>query len=181
MNARRLIQALTILGAAGLAACNDASDRSALLTIEGGDPEHGRSLIHAYGCGTCHTIDGIRGARGRVGPQLRDYAQQHLLAGFLPNAPRYLIAWLMDPVALKEDTGMPSLGIDEMEARHIAAYLYSTGSGRGDTYPPDPPPTLRRHEPSLGELDRTVADPAETNPRTRRIVPNLDGNVAPPS
>ncbi|HZH52952.1 MAG TPA: hypothetical protein VEZ16_13855 [Microvirga sp.] len=179
MIARRLIQALTILGATGLSACNDAPDRSGLLAIEGGDPERGRSLIQSYGCGTCHTIKGVRGARGRVGPQLENYAQQHLLAGFLPNAPRYLIAWLMDPVALKEDTGMPALGIDEMEARHIASYLYSTG-GRSYTYPPDPPPSLRRHEPSLGELDRTVTDPSETNPRTRRIVPSPDGNVAPP-
>jgi hypothetical protein len=174
-----LIRALTILGLAGLAACSDTSGQSGILTIEGGDPDHGRTLIHAYGCGTCHTIAGIRGARGKVGPRLDDYSQQHMLAGFLPNAPRYLIAWLMDPVALKEQTGMPSLGIDEAEARHIASYLYTLGGGRKQSYPPDPPPSLRRHEPSLGELDRSVADPAVTNPRTRRIIPNPDGNVAP--
>lgn len=151
-----------------------------MLAIEGGNPKTGRNLIQSYGCGTCHTIAGIRGARGRVGPELRDYSQQHLLAGFLPNAPRYLIAWLMDPVALKPQTGMPAQGLTEEEARHVASYLYTLGGGRTSSYPPDPPPSLRREEPSLGEIDRAVTNPSETTPRTRRIVPSQDGNVAPP-
>ncbi|MCB5175723.1 MULTISPECIES: c-type cytochrome [Microvirga] len=179
MTARRLIQVLSIVGAAGLSACSDTSEQSELLTIQGGDPEQGRSLIYAYGCGTCHAIEGIRGARGRVGPHLDDYSQQRLLAGFLPNSPRYLIAWLMDPPALKAQTGMPSLGITEPEARHIASYLYSLGS-RIEIYPPEPAPTLRRQEPSFPGLDRSVADPAETTPRTQRIFPNPDGNVVSP-
>ncbi|RDI61123.1 cytochrome c [Microvirga subterranea] len=168
------------LAATCLAACSEAADRSAILTIDGANPETGRNLIQTYGCGTCHTIAGIRGARGRVGPELRDYSQQHLLAGFLPNAPRYLIAWLMDPVALKPQTGMPAQGLTEEEARHIASYLYTLGSGRTASYPPDPPPSLRREEPSLEKIDRTVTSPSDTTPRTRRIVPSQDGNVASP-
>jgi mono/diheme cytochrome c family protein len=180
MTPRRLLSIMTILGTAGLSGCDDASDPRALLAIDGGDPERGRNLSHSYGCGTCHTIAGIRGARGKVGPELKDFSQQHLLAGFLPNAPRYLIAWLMDPVALKAQTGMPSQGLTEDEARHVASYLYATGEGRMSTYPPDPPPSLRRQEPSFGEIDRSVTDPSDTAPRTRRIVPSPDGNVAPP-
>lgn len=180
MITRCLLPILMLLAAAGLSGCGDEMDDAAILTIHGADPEKGRGLIHAYGCGTCHTIAGIRGARGRVGPELEDYSQQHLLAGFLPNAPRYLIAWLMDPVALKAQTGMPSQGLTEEEARHIASYLYTLGGGRTASYPPNPPPSLRREEPSFEEIDRAVTSPSETMPRTRRIVPNPDGNVAPP-
>jgi len=176
----RLLPVLMLLGAAGLTGCDEPSEPAGILMIDGGDPEQGRSLIQAYGCGTCHTIAGVRGARGRVGPQLDDFAQQHLLAGFLPNAPGNLVAWLMDPVALKAQTGMPSQGLTEAEARHVAAYLYTLGGARSPAYPPDPPPSLRRQEPSLNEIDRAVADPSETTPRTRRIVPSPDGNVAPP-
>jgi mono/diheme cytochrome c family protein len=177
----RPLPVLMLLGALGLAGCDGTSEATAMLAIDGGDPERGRSLIHAYGCGTCHTIAGVRGARGRVGPQLDGFAQQHLLAGFLPNAPRNLVAWLMDPVALKAETGMPSQGLTEAEARHVAAYLYTLGGPRSPAYPPDPPPSLRRQEPSLDGIDRAVTDPSETTPRTRRIVPSPDGNVVPPS
>ena len=166
---------------AGLAACSDQQDEVARLTIAGGDPEQGHALIQAYGCGTCHTIENIRGARGKVGPRLENYAQQHLLAGIMPNTPRNLIAWLMDPVALQPQTGMPSQGLTEAEARHIAAYLYSLGRDEMRVYPPDPPLPLRGE----GEAAIDIPDPAtslsETDPRTRRIVPNPDASIEPKS
>lgn len=118
---RRLFAASAFLC---LCACGDTQEQAANVFIAGGEPEQGHRLIQSYGCGTCHWIEGVRGARGKVGPRLEDYAQQHLLAGFLPNTPRNLIAWLMDPVAIKPQTGMPSMGITEAEARHMAAYLY---------------------------------------------------------
>jgi cytochrome c551/c552 len=64
----RPLPVLMLLGALGLAGCDGTSESTAMLAIDGGDPERGRSLIQAYGCGTCHTIAGVRGARGRVGP-----------------------------------------------------------------------------------------------------------------
>jgi hypothetical protein len=50
-----------------------------------------------------------------------------------PNVPRLLVAWLMDPAALKPQTGMPNLGLGDGEARDIASYLYTLG--RADIRP----------------------------------------------
>ena len=95
------------------------------------------------------------------------------------------LPWTLAPLWVyaapaKPQTGMPAQGLTEEEARHIAAYLYTLGGGRTASYPPDPPPSLRREEPSLEKIDRTVTSPSDTMPRTRRIVPSQDGNVAPP-
>lgn len=128
----------SILIAAALSACN-ATEPPAHLRIAGAEPERGRSLIHSYGCGTCHTIEGVRGARGTVGPSLNDYAARNLLAGILPNTPGTLVSWLLDPVALAPRTGMPAMGLSEAEARHVAAYLYTLGAARAQVYPSGPP------------------------------------------
>jgi cytochrome c2 len=173
MMPRFLIPITTVLG---LLACSDEQPTS--LRIADGDAEQGYNLIHAYGCGTCHMIEGIRGARGKVGPSLHDYGQQHLLAGFLPNTPQHLVAWLIDPVALKPDTGMPAQGLSEADARHIATYLYSLGGTDREVYPPDPPLPLRGPEEMLTTLDVPHDVSSETMPRTRRIVPQ-SGNFEP--
>lgn len=165
-----LTRLLIVPAIGGLGACSDSQEPSAV-TAARGKPEQGRMLIQSYGCGTCHTIDGIRGARGKVGPQLERYAQQHLLAGFLPNTPRNLIAWLMDPVALKPQTGMPSQGLTEAEARHIAAYLYTLGDSEIRVYPPDPPLPLRDSGETSTVIPEAMKSPTETDPRTRRILP----------
>lgn len=174
---RPLLMTLMPIILTGLAACGDTQDPSSRLTIAGGEPEQGHALIQAYGCGTCHTIEDVRGARGKVGPRLENYAQQHLLAGFLPNTPRNLIAWLMDPPALKPTTGMPAQGVTEAEARHIAAYLYSLGREDMRVYPPDPPLTLRPEDEVAADIPNPPAVPSETDVRTRRIVPNLSGSA----
>jgi cytochrome c2 len=173
MISRCLIPLTLVLG---LLACSD--EQAPQLLISDGNAEQGRSLIQAYGCGTCHMIEGIRGARGKVGPSLHDYGEQHLLAGFLPNTPQHLMAWLIDPVALKPDTGMPAQGLSEEDARHIAAYLYSLGGTDRQVYPPDPPLPLRGPEEAVTKLDGPTPAPLDTMPRTRRIVPS--GNNAQP-
>lgn len=166
---RALVRLVLLPVLAGFAACSDSQDEAGAPRIAGGLPEQGRALIQSYGCGTCHTIEGVRGARGRVGPELSDYRQQHLLAGFLPNTPGNLIAWLVDPVALNPRTGMPSQGVTEAEARHIASYLYSLGEDEV-VYPPDPPLPLRGGETTL-DLPEPPQVPTDTQPRTRRIAP----------
>lgn len=160
-----------------LAACSDTQDPSSRLAIAGGEPEQGHALIQAYGCGTCHMIQDVRGARGKVGPRLENYAQQHLLAGFLPNTPQNLIAWLMDPVALKPTTGMPAQGVTDVEARHMASYLYSLGREGMQVYPPDPPLPLRDGDEVAVDIPNPPAVPSETDVRTRRIVPSLDASA----
>ena len=87
----------------------------------------------------------------------------------------------MDPVALKPQTGMPSQGVTEEEARHIAAYLYTLGDSGVRVYPPDPPLPLRGENEVAADLPQQAAPSTETTPRTRRIVPVLPPTTTPGS
>jgi cytochrome c len=93
--------------------------------IEGAEPERGRAAMARYGCGACHVIPGVAGARGRVGPKLDDFAAQIYIAGQLSNRPENLVAWLQNPEPFSPGTAMPNLGVSEAEARDMAAFLYS--------------------------------------------------------
>jgi mono/diheme cytochrome c family protein len=151
------LAALVVAGA--LAGCSDAPAIPDHLRIAGAEPERGRALIHAYGCGTCHRIEGVRGARGTVGPPLDHFAQRSVVAGILPNTPRVLVSWLIDPPALEPRTAMPAVGLDESQARDVAAYLYTLGSAGAQVYPAEPPLDLSRGAgPNLQMLRKSVAD-----------------------
>lgn len=92
--------------------------------VSGGNPEAGRQAIARYGCGSCHTIPGLRRAEGRVGPPLARVSERSYLAGRLPNTPENMIRWIQYPQDFVPGTAMPNLGVTESEARDIAAYLY---------------------------------------------------------
>ncbi len=94
-----------------------------------GDPEAGRAALYRYGCGGCHRISGIPGARGRVGPALDGLAQRAYIAGRLPNEPEDLIRWIRNPPGVDPQTAMPELGVEAADARDIAAYLYTLSPG----------------------------------------------------
>lgn len=118
-------QVLVLMLLAGaLAACGDRAGASARVAVPDGDPGQGRRLIRAYGCGNCHTIPGVRGARGTVGPPLTAFARRDLIAGKFRNSPDRLVAWIMNAPALDPGVAMPDLGVTESQARHISAYLY---------------------------------------------------------
>jgi cytochrome c1 len=124
----RAPRTLTALGALALAACGggpgeDAMARGAALT--GGDAHRGPAAIRSRGCGACHTVPGVPGADGRVGPPLAGVGGRTYLAGVLANSPGNLVRWIMDPTAVDSATAMPDLGVTEAEARDIAAYLYA--------------------------------------------------------
>jgi cytochrome c2 len=110
--------------AIGLSACNrDAVREAAELT--GGDPVRGQAAIRQHGCQSCHTIPGVPGADGLVGPPLGGIASRVYIAGVLPNTPANMILWIQVPRAMDERTAMPNMGVPESEARDIAAYLYT--------------------------------------------------------
>lgn len=91
-----------------------------------GDPANGRALIVARGCAGCHTVPGVAGAFGIVGPNLNNISLRPTLAGeAIPNTPENMAHWLMDPPAMKAGTAMPKLGLSEQEAQDITAFLYS--------------------------------------------------------
>jgi cytochrome c len=91
----------------------------------GGSAHRGARLIVRYGCSSCHTIPGVREARGRVGPPLDFFAERSYIGGELPNTPDTLVRWIMDAPGLIPATAMPRLDVSESDARDIAAYLYT--------------------------------------------------------
>jgi cytochrome c len=93
--------------------------------IAGADAQRGRALIRDVGCPSCHTIPGVRGARGNVGPPLVRFADRTYIAGMLRNEPRNLVTWLRHPQQVVPGNAMPEMGLDERDARDIAAYLYT--------------------------------------------------------
>ncbi len=93
--------------------------------VVGGHAEHGPSLIVAYGCAACHTVPGVKGARGNVGPPLTRFGDRTYIAGMLRNTPANLVRWIRDPQRVVPGNAMPNMGVSEAEARDIAAYLYT--------------------------------------------------------
>ena len=101
------------------------AERAAAEMTGGGDPARGRAAIERYGCGTCHTIPGVRGADSLVGPPLSQVASRSYVGGVLTNSPENMIRWIRDPRAVDGLTAMPTLGVTEQDARDIASYLYT--------------------------------------------------------
>jgi cytochrome c oxidase assembly factor CtaG/cytochrome c2 len=95
--------------------------------VQGGDADVGHRLIEKYDCGRCHTIPGIKGADGLVGPPLIKFGRRSYIAGELENTPGNLIRWIRHPRQVEPGTDMPDLGVSTVEARSIAAYLESLG------------------------------------------------------
>lgn len=114
----------SVFWAAEVTGCGRGSGESTQL-VEGGNAERGRTRIISAGCGSCHTIPGVRGAKGVVGPNLTGFGLHSFVAGEAPNSPDYLVRWIMNPQQIEPGTAMPALGISEPAARDIAAYLYT--------------------------------------------------------
>jgi cytochrome c2 len=107
-----------------LTGCASESKTNAAV-MTGGDPNRGATQISRYGCGSCHSIPGISGAQGRVGPSLAGLGSRTYVAGSLGNQPANLVHWIQDPHSVNEKTVMPNLGVSAHDATDIAAYLYS--------------------------------------------------------
>lgn len=106
--------------------------------VPGADVERGRAIVRAAGCGACHTIPRVPGARGMVGPPLTNIGSRAYIAGQLANEPDAMVAWLLDPPAHDSATAMPRTGLSPAEARDVAAFLYTLG----DADPLGPPHLL---------------------------------------
>jgi cytochrome c2 len=92
--------------------------------LTGGEIPAGRVAFSDYGCNSCHTIPGVPDARGLVGPALTGLAEHIYIAGVLANTPANLVLWIRQPTKVNPRTAMPDLGVDEANARNMAAYLY---------------------------------------------------------
>jgi cytochrome c2 len=80
--------------------------------------------MKAFGCGACHSIPGVSGADGEIGPALGDLADRGYIAGRLPNTPENVVRWIMEPQEIEPGTIMPDLDVTDGLARDMAAYLY---------------------------------------------------------
>jgi cytochrome c1 len=125
MDVRAIVLALVMV----LAACNrlprDSSAREQAMELTGANPDGGPALMRHYGCVSCHTIPGVRGADATVGPPLTAMSRRTYIAGVLPNNPANMVRWIVNPPSVDSLTAMPYLGVTAGDARTIAAYLYT--------------------------------------------------------
>ncbi len=121
MNRKRMLVTTAAMAAAAvLAGCNSA-EKPVTSTL--GNPELGKQAIEKYGCGSCHTIPGVKEADSLVGPPLTHFRERSFIAGQLENNEENLARWIRDPQAVEPGTAMPNLGVSAEDAENIAAYL----------------------------------------------------------
>jgi cytochrome c2 len=113
--------------ALALAGCDrgHAVSSSEAAQLTGGDPVRGQLTFRRNGCGTCHTVGGVPGAYGTVGPPLNGIGGRVYIAGVLTNNPANLARWIQSPREVNPRTAMPDVGVSAESARDIAAFLYT--------------------------------------------------------
>ena len=89
------------------------------------DPWPAPALMIRYGCAGCHTISGVPGADGQVGPELKGLRARVYVGGVARNDAADIVRWIVDPPSLSPRTAMPRTGVNEDQARAIAAWLYA--------------------------------------------------------
>jgi cytochrome c oxidase subunit II len=84
----------------------------------------GKAVFAGGACVGCHTIKGV--SAGILGPDLTHFGSRGMLAaGMWPNTPENVAEWVKDPQRLKPGVKMPALGLNDEQAKAIAAYLMS--------------------------------------------------------
>lgn len=94
-------------------------------TLTSGNAAAALPLLRRYGCTGCHTMPGIPGADGKVGPALSGLQERVYIGGHVRNTSGNLIRFLVDPRSFSPDSAMPATGVTEKEAHDIAAWLYA--------------------------------------------------------
>jgi len=114
-----------------LSGCDEGNSTRTYRVAVDGNSLHGKDLLQAYGCGSCHIVPGVRGARGLVGPPLIYFGERTMIAGELPNTEENLVLWIEHPRQVEPKTAMPELGVTDRDAHDIAAYLYTLRGAEG--------------------------------------------------
>jgi cytochrome c oxidase subunit 2 len=92
----------------------------------GPPPPSTLAIMQAKGCGGCHTINGVEGFVGVIGPNLTHFASRTSFAGStFPNNAVNLRHWLADPPGVKPGADMPNLHLTPQQIDALIAYLQS--------------------------------------------------------
>ena len=105
-----------------LAACAKKPEQQHLDLF--GDAQRGRAILPRYGCPACHEIPGVP-MKGLVGPALAQMGRRAYIAGHIPNTQITLAQWIQHPQEMKPGVAMPDCGVNERDARDMAAYLFT--------------------------------------------------------
>jgi cytochrome c2 len=117
-----------------LSPLDDAQKDDSATVLAGADAARGRELVDVKGCGLCHRLGGVAPLHVGMMPAGVATADMPRAVRLAPDL-RFtrdrwrastLVRWLVDPVKVKADTPMPSMGLSEDEAKAIAAYLLTT-------------------------------------------------------
>jgi cytochrome c2 len=119
-----IVIAVVLLFAGWIARDRAARNHRAAQLVHG-NPALGPDKIRKYGCYSCHTIAGVTGANGLVGPPLTGIRERVFIAGELPNTPENITNWIQHPRQFEPHTAMPEMGVTDQDSRDIAAYLYT--------------------------------------------------------
>lgn len=85
----------------------------------------GQDLIISKGCGSCHSLEAIPAAKGKVGPPLDNIDQRIYIGGVLPNSQENLAKFLMKPEHFHPETAMPQPELTWQEAQYLSRYLWN--------------------------------------------------------
>ena len=106
-------------------ACNPSETPQAKQVVPG-NPERGKDLITQQGCNVCHTIPGIGGLQGSLGPTLAGVASRPAISnGVVQNTPANMTQFIQNPQSLNADSAMPAIGLPPADAQDMTAYLYT--------------------------------------------------------
>ncbi|MGH8990869.1 MAG: cytochrome c oxidase subunit II [Acidimicrobiia bacterium] len=115
--------------AADFASWVEEQKRPAVVPASGAAAEGYEIFTGEGGCISCHTVVGVDGALGRVGPNLTHLKSRKTFAGAVfDNTAENLKRWVRDPPAMKpmrpdEGTGMPDQDLSDEAVERVVAYL----------------------------------------------------------
>jgi cytochrome c1 len=96
---------------------------AALAGCTGPNRETDAKSIIATSCASCHTVPGVPGANGNVGPPLAGIGSRQVIAGYFTNNRQNMVRWITHSQAMLPNNAMPDTNLTPNEANEVAEYL----------------------------------------------------------
>ncbi len=98
-----------------------------------GSVANGQALVSKSMCIACHSVRGVQGMVGVLGPNLTHVGSRTTIAaGLYPNDPRHLARWIKNPSVMKAGVSMPTFGIGEYDPVNLKGIVKPTTGGFTD-------------------------------------------------